>query len=302
MKREPQGIPTGGQFATDARTEADVNLVREEYTAAEKAVTESLAYVDLAHVEQGDGLTNDQANRILRGEWNDVEDEIIDAHYDDMCDRADELAREAVEESGADWDDFDEDEQDRLREIVMEADTSDPLAAHLRHTRALVRVPVAGSLNLAYLVGNHWMDNSEEDRGPREQAIATLLADAGVDTDDPGVKDAIEELVAEGPYAWTDSTRLDVLWHGGIEDVAVKPRGAQDGTRTLSFTNPSVVLIDTTAGSGHEVTVPATVTSKLGGEVTPRLDEEEHGYGWDQTAGVVKSAYATKMNSQWEEA
>lgn len=259
---------------------------------------------DLAFVEQGDGFTPEQANAILEGDWEYAEEQVTEHHSDQVYSAAEEIARETAESLDLDWDDLSMDDQNEIVQEIMEMDESNPLDDHLTQHRAeLVRIPVAPQQNLSSLVGDAWVGNREGSSAKREKVISDLLTGAGVDTSSAEVRQAISELVEEGPHDWSDSTRLDILWHGSIGDVAATPREdiGLSGTRALSFSSPSVVLIDTQSGSGYETTIPGTVTTKIDSQTgaKPTLDHMSNGYGWNQTAGVVKSAYRGSVTSEW---
>lgn len=290
--------------AIDGEEEGSNGSIEDQVEAIAEGLRKEPGGYDLAFVERGDGLTPEQANAILEGDWELAEEQITEHHSDQVFDRAEEIARESVEEHGLDWDDLDDDQKDQLRETVMDRDESNPLDDHLtQHPAELVRIPVAPQQNLSSLVGDAWVGNREGSTAKREQVISDLLTGAGVDTSSAEVRQAISELVEEGPYDWSDSVRLDVLWHGPIGDVAATPREeiGLSGTRSLSFSSPSVVLIDTQSGSGYETTIPGTVTTKIDSQTgaKPTLDYMSNGYGWDQTAGVVKSAYRGSVTSEW---
>jgi hypothetical protein len=316
MARQPQGIPTGGQFAATAHAEPDVALTSgtgsEEAATAASIITANQAPVSLRYVSYDDRLTDEQMNMILAGQWIDAENDVDDNFADNAYEEAVTVARTEIDEAveagtfDREWDDLDPDEQDAARFAVEERDDSDPVKDLLRNTPdQLMRTSLgqpAGRLSEPRWASGHRMDDGGFTA--RHDAVAALLKDAGMNVDAPGVREAIEELINEGPYDWHEEVDLDLIWYGALEDVVPTPRVESpeaEGSKVLEFATPHVLLIDRMNGSGHEVTIPAPLKRTLtrvgydDGEA-PRterayLDSNADGYGWDAVAGVYKPAY-----------
>ncbi|ACL41899.1 hypothetical protein Achl_3948 (plasmid) [Pseudarthrobacter chlorophenolicus A6] len=312
--RQPKGIPAGGQFAATSHTEPDVNLAPAAGSAPDAAgiIAANQSPVSLRFVAYDDRLTKEQMGMILAGQWNDAENDVDENFSDSAYDQAVETARteinEAHEEGRFDreWDELDQDEQDAARYAVEERDDSDPVKDLLRNTPdQLLRTSLGRPAER--LPEPRWASGHRLDDGgftARHDAVAALLKESGMNVDSPEVREAIEELINEGPYDWHEGVQLDVLWYGGIEDAVPTPRAESpetEGQKVLEFAKPHILLIDKWNGSGHDVVVPAAMKRTLtrvgddDGEApqTGRayLDSDAGGYGWDDVAGVHKPAY-----------
>ncbi|MET4144129.1 hypothetical protein [Arthrobacter sp. UYCo732] len=313
--RQPQGIPTGGQFAATTHAEPDLSLTTRNPPAATGAagiIAANQSPVSLRFVDYDDRLTQEQMSMILAGQWVDAENDVDDNFADNAYEEATTTARteidEAVEEGRFDreWDDLDPDEQDEARRAVEERDDSDPIKDLLRNTPdQLLRTSLGRPAER--LSEPRWSSGHRLDDGgfaARHSAVSGLLKDSGMDVDSPEVRDAIDELVNEGPYDWHEGVQLDVLWYGGIDDAVPTPRTESpetEGRKVLDFAKPHVLLIDKWNGSGHDVVVPAAMKRTLtrvgyDEEEAPQtgrayLDSDAGGYGWDSVAGVYKPAY-----------
>lgn len=314
--RQPQGIPTGGQFAATSHAEPDLTLGSGEAPTpglgAAGIITANDAPVSLRYVSYDDRLTSEQMNMILAGQWNDAENDVDENFSDNAYEEAVTIARTEIEaafEAGTfdrEWDDLDPDEQDAARYAVEERDDSDPVKDLLRNTPdQLMRTSLGRPAER--LAEPRWTSGHRMDDGgfaARHDAVAALLKESGMDVDTPEVREAIEELINEGPYDWHEGTQLDVIWYGDLEDAVPTPRGESpdtEGSKVLEFATPHVLLIDRWNGSGHEVIIPAALKRTLtrvgyDDQEAPQtgrayLDSASEGYGWDSIAGVYKPAY-----------
>lgn len=315
MARQPQGIPTGGQFAATTHAEPDLSLPAAAPDAGPGAaaiIAANTSPVSLRFVSYDDRLTKEQVSMILAGQWNDAEDDVDEKFSDNAYEEAVSTARTEINEAVAEgrfdreWDDLDPDEQDEARHAVEERDDSDPVKDLLRNTPdQLLRTSLGRPAER--LSEPRWASGSRLDDGgfeARQEAVAALLKDSGMDVDAPEVKEAIGELVNEGPHEWHEGVQVDVIWYGGIEDAVPTPRGESpetEGQKVLEFSRPHILLIDKWNGSGHEVVVPAPLKRTLtrvgyDDEAAPQtgrayLDSDTEGYGWDSVAGVYMPAY-----------
>ncbi|MBG0739032.1 hypothetical protein IV500_06405 [Paeniglutamicibacter antarcticus] len=314
--RQPQGIPTGGQFAATTHAEPYVTLESRKTPVAEPDAASILAgnqdFVSLRYVAYDDRLTEEQMTMILAGQWtaaeNDVDENFSDSAYDEAVTVAKAELEAAVEAGSFDreWDDLDHDEQDEARRAVEERDDSDPVQGLLRNTpdqlmRTSLGAPEPLLKDRAAASGHHLDDGGFE---ARKKAISDLLEASGMDTSADAVQEEIGALVNEGPFDWHEGVQLDVIWYGALEDAVPTPRGESaetDGSKVLEFATPHVLLIDKWNGSGHEVILPAPLKRTLTrvgydeaeAPQTGRayLDSDSGGYGWDSVAGVYKPAY-----------
>ena len=329
MKRQPEGIPTGGQFAADRKDEPASTLAPaypvhgpDESEQRAAIVTKDMDDPMLYFIDRGDQCTDEQMDDLLAGNVLAVEESIRD-HFDDsvyerVSEKAEELTNEAFENGDIDkdWDELDEDERQEIRQAVEAKDESTPVDDLMRVTGPqLVRnsfgSPYENLKNPSSYAGD-WMDRQpgsgmdNEGFADRVQAISTILTSKGMDTTTPEAQTAIQELVSEGPWNFHEGVDVDLITYSELDEVRV-PSDFSGGTTTkdLEFTDPRILLIDRMNGSGHEVQIPGIVkvrlTSNPDGEPAEKGDRfvmdnaKGNGYGWDETASVVKSASPVKM-------
>lgn len=314
QNRQPEGIPTGGQFAATAHSDNVPALPAPEAPAGAAGIVAEGTYpVLLRFVDYDDKLTKEQINMILSGAWNDAENDIEDRFSDSAYDEAVRVATEeletAVQEERFDreWDELDPDEQDEARYAVEARDSSEPVKDLLRNTPPqLMRTSLGNPsqhLSKPQFASGHRLDDGGFEA--RHKVVESLLKDAGMDTSAPGVTAAIEELITEGPYDWHEGVQLDVIFYGDVADAVPATQFDNDPDagreKVLEFAKPHILLIDKWNGSGHDVVVPAPLKRTLAkpsedGSETPRtgrvyLDDSGDGYSWDDVCGLVKSAY-----------
>jgi hypothetical protein len=312
--RQPEGIPTGGQFAPETRAEPDLSLTAAAHPAdAAGIIAAGTEPLDLRFVQYDDQLSKEQIGMILSGQWNDVEDDVDENFGDHAYEEAVRIAtaelETAVQEGSFDreWDELDPDEQDAARYAVYERDESDPLKDLLRNTRPqLMRTSLgqpAGRLQDPRFASGRHLDHGGLQA--RQKAIEDVLKEAGVDTSAEGVKEAIDDLITEGPYDWHEGVQLDVIFYSDVADVVPSTRSDSDPEagkeKVLEFAKPHVLLIDKWNGSGYDTVLPTPLKKTLakpsedGSEVPPTgrvyLDDSGDGYSWDDVCGLVKSAY-----------
>lgn len=345
IARQPKGVPTGGQFAATARTEAAVDLDdefdddacsdcggdlsdNEGYdgkcgTCADAEYREALVdevideiedgrEFDLVYVAHDDKLTDAQVSDVLAGKWTAVDNEVDRVFWEDKQTEAERVAKELLEGLDRDWDELGEDGQQRVLDAINDHDGSDPVGRLFHQTpKQLMRTslgPVAAKAGAAAYVD----DVDDAAFAARCQAVTDTLAEHGLDTSAPEVREAVEELVANGPHHWHEAVDLEVIWYGDLETAMPRPRSDADwedaDTKALSFTDPYVLLIDRVNGSGHDVRVPGSLRKDIprnNEEVDlPReqrvyLDSNAGGWSWDKVCGLVKGAYATEVTGAW---
>lgn len=314
QNRQPEGIPTGGQFAATAHSDNVPALATPEApTDAAGIIAEGTYPVLLRFVDYDDKLTKEQIGMILSGAWNDAENDVEDRFSDHAYAEAVKVATEeletAVQEGRFDreWDELDPDEQDAARYAVEERDDSEPVKDLLRNTPPQLMRTSLGNPS-ERLAEPRWTSGHHQDNGgfeARHNAVEALLKESGMDTSAPGVTAAIEELITEGPYDWHEGVQLDVIFYSEIDDVVPSTQFDNDSDagkeKVLEFPKPHILLIDKWNGSGHDVVVPAPLKRTLArpaedGSEAPRtgrvyLDDSGDGYSWDDVCGLVKSAY-----------
>lgn len=264
--------------------------------------------VDLVFVEYDDKLTDEQVNMVLAGRWSEVEDAVESVFAESRENNLIEECEKAAAAAGYDWDELSETVQETVRYEVERRDGSDPVADLLRQTpKQLLRTCLGQPGPLA---GAAWQEDfgNDEAIAIRHEAVAGILRGAGLNTATPEATSAIAELVSESGGMWHEGVDLDVLWYGDVATASSSPSSEHSGSNTLTFTNPTILLIDRINGSGHEVRILGQVRKNL----APNLDQEDlertekvyldsaaGGYGWDSIAGVVKSAYESPVDSTW---
>ena len=313
INRKPAGAAesTGGRFDNRDRLEAKGVTLEQpsDHDLRVKALDEleatgemfSLHYTDYTE-EMSDGLLR----LVLAGDyaeyWSKFNETFDDADYDDL----DAAIQRFDDEHGTDFASLSagDEDYDRLENYLWGHDDSDREADLLRFTeKKMMRAPISG---YGTLDGNdtYWANPNDEKAwnqlsARREKLLSDRLADAGLDMSLETNKDAVKLLVSEGPETWHEGVRLDVIWNGDVRDAI-----PGDVERVLNFQNPHVVLIDTLNGSGYDDKFTGIARMTIGARPEDgalsdgehvRLDDEEHGYGWDQTAGLVHSAYNTHV-------
>lgn len=319
--RQPKGIPTGGQFAAAAHSEADISIdAPVSYGTATAVMATRSEHSELIYVHYDEHLSKDQISSILAGDWAGAEDLAHEAYEEQAHARSREEAEELINAAfnagtfHSEWDELDWEDQDEAAEAIREKDTSDPIAQLLRNTpdqlmRTRLGVPGERLTDPKAWLGSH-LDNGGSEA--RSTAIMGILKDHGADVNAPGVSEAVEELIDNGPWDWHEGVRLELIFTAPVEDMAATPRegGEEVQRKQLTFTAPRVLLIDSVNGSGHEVSIPTTVTkvldqpeedsSEVPIEGRVSLDKDAGGYSWDDVAGVVTGYYKSHAPStEW---
>lgn len=305
----PRGA--AGKFTEKNHSESDISLSATatlelepgtpEFEERVKSVVEGIRNGDekftLVYTAYDDKLQDKQISSYLAGDLESVDESIDEIFSEYAWDQARDEAREKLKEAGIDPDDLDEDELGEVITEIQDKDDSDILNSLLRTTGdQLMRIKLA-SPQADGLFSGH-TEGVEE---AREARIAELLQKQGLDVSSDEAKSAISQLVAEGPWDWHEGVDLDVIFHGDPQDATVfdKETG-QIKDRKLSFTKPNILLIDRINGSGHDVQFPGTIAATATKDKPVRLDaDKDHGYGWDDVCGLVKSYYKTETATEW---
>ena len=317
-KRVQPGIPTGGQFASHNRSDSDTTLdERPELTvdAVVASINDGSYFLgDLTYVDYRDMLTDEQQTAYLAGDWETFDSTVLDSFDEQRYMTTIEYAKEAAEKLNLDWADLDDDDQQTIKDAISDKDDSDPTRQLLRNTGSqLLRIPLGRPFydldqdeDMEDPASGMHSLNSDDPRGlnSRADAIRGLLTAHSVDVSSPDVEASIRELIANGPFDWHEGVTLDVIVYAGIADAAAAPFSDSDAPgstgRDLNFTGVRVVLLDPWNGSGHDVLIPGNLSVRVTPEQPATLDSASNGYGWDEVAGVVKSAYAPEqMTNAW---
>lgn len=305
VKRSPAGSSTGGQFAVKDHAEAAELDLDAGGGVAEMLQSDPPDTALLTFVDYDERFSDEEADMMLSGRTFELEDSVWEAFEERRQDATVEAAREWCREHGMDYDELDYEDQDIITDSVGEHDDSTPVDDLARNDPVrLIRAPMADRDQLdpdgkLYAPLDHLpVDHPEavERFQGRVDAVLAQLSKHGVDSSDPKVVEAAESLVEEGPAYWHEAVHLDVIWASRVQEVAP----AESGRTTLDFDGASVVLLDEANGSGMDAEIPGRLQLDLGENVdgqgvdpdrAPHLDATGSGYGWDEVAGVVVSAY-----------
>lgn len=251
----------------------------------------------LSFVSYDDHLTEDQTVDYLNGDIAAVDESVFDNFADQNALSTREAVEELLRESGLETHDVSEELLDDLRDAVRDHDDSDPVNDLIRNTpEKLMRLSLDQPTSYEY-----WQGGADGVEEKREAKIAEILTAGGMDVSTPEAKEAISELVANGPWDWHEGVDLDVVYYDDIRGSTVFNADAGVAeSREITFKDPHILLIDRMNGSGHDVQIPGTIKATATPEKPVKLDAAKNdGYGWDDTAGVVHSAYRTETASTW---
>lgn len=188
-------------------------------------------------------------------------------------------------------------DEDALADFVVNRDESDLLAGLLRNTPDQLMRTRLDTVGESSLYSGHPDDAQKK----REAKIARVLARNGLEITSDEQREAIEELVANGPFDWHDGVSLEVIYYDDLASSSVLDlKDWSKKSRDLAFKDPHVLLIDRINGSGFDVTIPGTLKTQITPDRPAILDEDpDHGYSWDDVCGLHKPAYRTEMTSTW---
>lgn len=259
----------------------------------------------LSFVNYDDSLTSEQINLLLTGDTSRLEDDVDSDLLDHREESARNYADEALEQmrsagiADLEWDELSGDEQQTFIDVAFERDDSDPVKDLTR-----VTAPKLMRTHLGDVAGDNPSVNHPDDQlrhTARREAITTLLAGHGMSAQDVQANsETIDSLIYEGPDHWHEGVDLDIIFHDKIGDYAPSAQ-----PKSFTFDKPHVVLLDRMNGSGCDAQLAGQLTKSVP-EVTDSeaIQPEEgvfldkggrSGYGWDETAGVVHSAYRTEI-------
>jgi hypothetical protein len=250
-------------------------------TAVAARVRAALAETyDLAYVSQGDRITDEQLAYIFEHghepesfyDWLDESRHhyAIEALEELIPDR---LEREALRRTD-DWDD--------LIDEIKERDNSNVFRDLLRETpRVLMRYALGDVDEDLDLDQDSW-NWSEEQVTSAARKIGEIVGLDFVHLPE------LRELVVNATYGG----KLYVIWYGDVDDV-VQASFDDSVQRTISWTEPYLLVLDRFNGSGHDVKIGHGETITVRWDRTRLVvDDHDFGYGWDRVCGLHKPAYA----------
>lgn len=242
----------------------------------------------LVYVDYRDELTDEQIVKILdgriNGELDDVTNEVDECFWEARSDNAYDAAFAAIGEQD-DIDFLREHDEGSFEDIllaVQERDESDIFGDLLRNTgmkvfRYDLNLDVSPSLD---------MDDDELD-----EAVVAIAAAAGIDLN---THNAI--VILNMIQCATYGGHLYVIWQGDVEDIvnATTAKVWRNDESDITFTNPTLLILDQLNGSGMECSVEGTIVRRF----DPALAHLDTGqsYGWsDIIGGVSHNAYRTSV-------
>jgi hypothetical protein len=303
--RVNSGKAGAGQFDFKRNSEADLELTDEApatervFETAHEALSTDAVPTQLFYIDQGDSLTDEQKESILKGDWDSVDNEVFNNFYEGR----EYLAREQAEEEinglvaqgrfHTEWEDLDEDAKREAVEAVMSRDESDPMGDLLKTGGS--HVYLASKLGHTYDEVDRdspILEPDHEGKYTNERAalISSVLAKNGLDSSSPETQAAIRKLVESTPGHWHDAD-IDVVWNGNVADASPKDRreeGGEEGWdakgRELSFEGPEIVINRGSYSGSQAVSIPGTLKKTVTVDNPAEIDSGSHG---DNTYGAI---------------
>ncbi len=258
---------------------------------AEQVKDDVIARLDatytLIYAERDDALTNEQIAVLLKGEnlfESDAFSRLEEWESDVRYDRAIEIIKDLCEGDEYDILDADPDALDEVRFAIYDRDDSDIYTALLKNTGSrLFRYDLGYELE-----SDSWRwDDQQYNTAVREIAEAAKLDLT------PDLAADLRTLVTEASYGG----HLYIMWFGDTEqavDLASAIEGTEANTNpgTVTFINPTLLILDGLNGSGMDAQVKATITLDIKpGNVTIDAPRTGTGYTWSEVAYPSVSAY-----------
>lgn len=262
--------------------------------------------LDLVYLDYRDELNEEYFSQYLLGDIEEINEQIYCNWYADT--RYQGLIHEiqhALAELNIDYNLIDDDLKQELSAIIEQFDNQDILEELVnRSGNQLLRKTLSPSKTLELWDG----PNSEKvhasvyldgESGPaRVEAIINYLIKENIVPEiSEKNRDEITTMVNNGPEFLHEGVTLDLLWSGDPKEVALNM--TQDSRKVKLRKNESItlLLIDSWNGSGYEATLTdVPVTFEITKESPVFLDHDKaHGYGWDEIAGIVHSAYQSSF-------
>lgn len=238
---------------------------------------------ELVYVAYDDHLMDEQVAALVRGDYDVLLESLEEFEFESRHIGAREVIANLFDDVLRDWarehdedghaldtlkDEFESsDEYDDVRFAIEDRDTSDPIGDLASNTPSVM-------LRLS-AYDDVW-PNMGDDEETRDE-LTNMLIDMGGDV--RWTRDAVAECMAEcGDYVQPFI----------LATVDVKTIYDMCEDDSLRITNPHLFLTNPMAGDGYEVELPGVFEFRRD---QLRTDEDAAGYGWDEIAGVVISAY-----------
>jgi hypothetical protein len=276
----------------------------------------------LAYVDYNDSLDADQVQKIFdsQHDMDEVSQELDEFFDDSRYESAESILKETLGEEAYDILDEDDDEKRELIDTLYERDESDPLDDLKRNTRDML---------MRYRLCDDWADfpvarndpsprdyDSEKEARRRTDACGLEFNAHQSDTwsdDERRTDTEARKLAAIVGVSYAEHrTELleiiqnassggspEIIWYGSptrlmkhlqVDDASDSQNWLVAGT--LTFENPTILVIDNLNGAGHEATLQgATITVPFDPSRIVIDDAKANGWSWDKIAGVHKPAY-----------
>lgn len=291
--------PMPGELGVEEPAQESPGLTRIREKIAE------LPFFTSHYLEPDEDLSDmpESAQAILSDDWEGctkLYDAYDDARYMGAKVQLDELLEDLQREDDDIYETFSSEDEDEAIWALQDRDDFNPVLELIRKSQPmLLRHSIASSDWLKDLPAGAAYDIGQSDtelNEPRRQVLTKALDQAGFDVDSDAAREAINELVENGPATWHDGVRLDIIWNSKPGEVELY--SSPGGARSVRIASPSVLLIDQINGSGHDVTIPTKDPSGLSVTMTKenpaRVDAIDHA-SWGEIAGVIPSAYASEV-------
>lgn len=250
---------------------------------AERAVAGLDKTYTLTYTSYDDQLTPEQVARIFEGPISDVEDAVDDNWHEYRGDQIRIAIRAALGGDAVLYEILraDDDEYEGVVEHVEERNDATPFEDLIRQTPKLL---MRYDLNL-WIESGYWDMNLDE----REALVKKVAETAGLDlaTNEATIRSILQES-GEG--------QLYFFWYGEPREAIDAACGDEwrSDTFTITWENPSLLVLNTGAGSGYDEKVVGTITRPFDREAM-KVDSVDGYWGWDKSAGLVKSAFACEV-------
>ena len=284
-EKDPDPVPVG-TFA-DLCYEEYIEFAPSRRQLFRTALTQVLPQRTWLHyVEYDEHLNQDELDDLFYGRHQWLEDSIQVSLEDRREQSLRETLQEALAQLGTELEVSELTEEDRwfFSDLIKSRDRSNPLAEMIEHTpRMFLRYQLSA-------VGPEVGSDPQHKRA----LLNTALAKHGVDVEQADVAQMVEQILEESRQNWHEYFSFDVIVY-----EKPGPLAPDETVRTLSLTNPELVLIDPVNGTGFDTTLPAELTLKLDpAETVADGVSDRHffpddrgglhvqGYGWNECAGL----------------
>lgn len=303
------GKAGAGQFDFKRNTEADLDLAEDTVPAenrvfdnAREALSTEAVPTSLVYVEYGDGLTEEQIDMALKGDWDNLNESVDEAFLDTRHEAATAQAEEEINglfsqgRFHSEWDDLDDDEKEEAVLAVKERDNSNPTADLLKQTPDQnLRLSVQDiddvrhsqnphiqkaissmDANISDVLGNDPDGIHTQDR---IKLVEGILNSKGVETGYESMDTSLRTFV-EGSYDNWEGASIDVVWRGSVSEVTptTDENRADVAGREVSINQPELVMSFNDHEESSGCVIPARLNTSIGSGNHARIDPNPYDY------------------------